>query len=130
MLDCCKKGKSFGDRPRKGRIFYRFGCPPVLPYTREFIFMEDGEVALLSPHEVKVFNTEGNEISKKPKRVNWSPLMAEKGGYKHFMLKEIFEQPRAVIDTIRVGSQRRRAMRFSKVSIWIRSFWEKCGGST
>ena len=85
----------------KGEYFIASDVPPVLPYTRECIFMEDGELALLSSQEVKVFGTKGNEISKKPKRVNWSPLMAEKGGYKHFMLKEIFEQPRAVIDTIR-----------------------------
>jgi glucosamine--fructose-6-phosphate aminotransferase (isomerizing) len=50
---------------------------------------------------VKVFNAKGEEVSKETKRVKWSSLMAEKGGYKHFMLKEIFEQPRAVIDTIR-----------------------------
>jgi glucosamine--fructose-6-phosphate aminotransferase (isomerizing) len=63
--------------------------------------MEDGEIAVLSPEGVKVFDARGDEVSKEPKRVNWNPLMAEKGGYKHFMLKEIFEQPRAVIDTIR-----------------------------
>src|SRR4030067_710952 len=56
---------------------------------------------LFSAEGVKLFDARGEEISKEPKRVNWSPLMAEKGGYKHFMLKEIFEQPRAVIDTIR-----------------------------
>jgi glucosamine--fructose-6-phosphate aminotransferase (isomerizing) len=63
--------------------------------------MEDGEMALLSSQGVKFFNAKGGEVSKEPKQVNWNPLMAEKGGYKHFMLKEIFEQPRAVIDTIR-----------------------------
>ncbi len=81
--------------------FIASDVPPVLPYTRDFIFMDDGEVALLSSKGVKVFNTKGEEVSKEPKRVNWNSLMAEKGGYKHFMLKEIFEQPRAVIDTIR-----------------------------
>src|SRR4030043_2359360 len=75
--------------------------PAILPYTRNFIFMEDGEVALLSSKGVKVFDAQGTQVSKEPKRINWNPLMAEKGGYKHFMLKEIFEQPRAVIDTIR-----------------------------
>ncbi len=85
----------------KGEYFVASDIPPVLPYTREFIFMEDGEVALLSSQGVKFFNAKGGEISKEPKQVNWNPLMAEKGGYKHFMLKEIFEQPRAVIDTIR-----------------------------
>jgi glucosamine--fructose-6-phosphate aminotransferase (isomerizing) len=81
--------------------FIASDVPPVLPYTRDFIFMEDGEIALLSPKGVKVFDSKGGEVSKEPKRVNWDPLMAEKGGYKHFMLKEIFEQPRAVTDTIR-----------------------------
>ena len=85
----------------KGEYFIASDVPPLLPYTRDFIFMEDGEVALLSPEGVKVFDAKGGEVSKEPKRVNWNPLMAEKGGYKHFMLKEIFEQPRAVIDTIR-----------------------------
>ena len=85
----------------KGEYFIASDVPPILPYTRDFIFMEDGEVALLSSKGVKVFDAKGGEVSKEPKRVNWSPLMAEKGGYKHFMLKEIFEQPRAVTDTIR-----------------------------
>ncbi len=85
----------------KGEYFIASDIPPVLPYTREFIFMEDGEVALLSSQGVKFFDAKGGEVSKEPKQVNWNPLMAEKGGYKHFMLKEIFEQPRAVIDTIR-----------------------------
>jgi glucosamine--fructose-6-phosphate aminotransferase (isomerizing) len=85
----------------KEEYFIASDIPPILPYTRDFIFMEDGEVALLSSKGVRVFDAKGDEISKEPKRVNWSPLMAEKGGYKHFMLKEIFEQPRAVIDTIR-----------------------------
>jgi glucosamine--fructose-6-phosphate aminotransferase (isomerizing) len=85
----------------KAEYFIASDIPPILPYTRDFIFMEDGEVALLTSEGVKVFNGKGDKVSKEPKRVNWSPLMAEKGGYKHFMLKEIFEQPRAVIDTIR-----------------------------
>ena len=85
----------------KGEYFIASDVPPILPYTRDFIFMEDGEVALLSSEGVKVFDSKGTEVSKEPKRVTWDPLMAEKGGYKHFMLKEIFEQPRAVTDTIR-----------------------------
>jgi glucosamine--fructose-6-phosphate aminotransferase (isomerizing) len=81
--------------------FIASDVPPILPYTRDFIFMEDGEIAHLSPEGVKVFNLKGEELRKESKRIDWNPLMAEKGGYKHFMLKEIFEQPRAVIDTIR-----------------------------
>jgi glucosamine--fructose-6-phosphate aminotransferase (isomerizing) len=85
----------------EGEYFIASDIPPILPYTQNIIFMEDGEVALLSSSGVKVFDLRGDEVLKKPKQVNWNPLMAEKGGYKHFMLKEIFEQPRAVIDTIR-----------------------------
>jgi len=85
----------------EGEYFIASDIPPLLPYTRDFIFMEDGEVAHLSSEGVRVFDARGNKVSKEPKRVDWNPLMAEKGGFKHFMLKEIFEQPRAVIDTIR-----------------------------
>jgi glucosamine--fructose-6-phosphate aminotransferase (isomerizing) len=81
--------------------FVASDVPAILPYTRDFVFLDDGEVVLLSEEGVKFFDVRGTEIPKEPKRVNWTPLMAEKGGYKHFMLKEIFEQPRAVIDTIR-----------------------------
>jgi glutamine---fructose-6-phosphate transaminase (isomerizing) len=84
-----------------GENFIASDVPPILSYTRDFIFMEDGEVAVLSADGVKVFAGGAEEIQKESKRVDWNPLMAEKGGYKHFMLKEIFEQPRAVIDTIR-----------------------------
>jgi glucosamine--fructose-6-phosphate aminotransferase (isomerizing) len=86
-----------GDR----EYFIASDIPAILPYTRDFIFMEDGEIVVLSQEGAKVFDAKGDEVPKEPKRVNWNPLMAEKGGYKHFMLKEIFEQPRAVIDTIR-----------------------------
>ncbi len=85
----------------EGEYFIASDIPPILPYTRDFIFMEDGELAYLSPEGIHLYDATGHEIFKEPKRINWSPLMAEKGGFKHFMLKEIFEQPRAVIDTIR-----------------------------
>ncbi len=85
----------------EGEYFIASDIPPLLPYTRNFIFMEDGEIAVLSSEGVKIYNARGEEVSKEPKYVNWNPLMAEKGGYKHFMLKEIFEQPRALTDTIR-----------------------------
>ncbi len=85
----------------EGENFIASDIPPILPYTKNFIFMENGEVVVLSSAGVKVYDAKGEEVSKEPKKVDWSPLMAEKGGYKHFMLKEIFEQPRAVTDTIR-----------------------------
>jgi glucosamine--fructose-6-phosphate aminotransferase (isomerizing) len=85
----------------EGELFIASDTPAVLNYTRDFIFLEDGEMAVLSDGEAAVLDLEGKGVSRKPKRVTWNPLMAEKGGYKHFMLKEIMEQPRAVTDTIR-----------------------------
>ena len=85
----------------EGELFIASDTPAVLTYTRDFIFLEDGEMAVLSDGEVEVLDLEGKGVPREPKRVMWNPLMAEKGGYKHFMLKEIMEQPRAVTDTIR-----------------------------
>ena len=85
----------------EGELFIASDTPAVLNYTRDFIFLEDGEMAVLSDGEVEVLDLEGKGIARDPKRVTWNPLMAEKGGYKHFMLKEIMEQPRAITDTIR-----------------------------
>ena len=75
--------------------------PAVLNYTREVIFLDDGEVATLTREGVRVTTLNGNAVRKDVRHVTWDPIMAEKGGYKHFMLKEIFEQPRAVLDTFR-----------------------------
>src|SRR4030043_1105702 len=64
----------------KDEYFIASDVPPILPYTRAFFFMEDGEVALLSFEGVKVVDIKGKEVSKELKRINWNPLMAEKGG--------------------------------------------------
>jgi glucosamine--fructose-6-phosphate aminotransferase (isomerizing) len=85
----------------EGELFIASDTPAVLNYTRDFIFLEDGEMAVLSDGEVGIMDLEGKVLPRESKRVIWNPLMAEKGGYKHFMLKEIMEQPRAVTDTIR-----------------------------
>ena len=85
----------------ENELFIASDTPAVLNYTRDFIFLEDGEMAVLSDGDAGILDVEGKVISREPRRVMWNPLMAEKGGYKHFMLKEIMEQPRAVTDTIR-----------------------------
>ena len=75
--------------------------PALLEHTRDVIFLEDGELAQLSADGIKIETLEGESVTREPKRINWSPMQAEKGGFKHFMLKEIFDQPRAVEDTLR-----------------------------
>ena len=70
----------------------------LLSYTRDVIFLEEGDQVLLTADARVIYNA-GHQVDRAIRRVHWSPAQAEKGGYKHFMLKEIFEQPRAVIDT-------------------------------
>ncbi|HEX2878920.1 MAG TPA: glutamine--fructose-6-phosphate transaminase (isomerizing), partial [Polyangiaceae bacterium] len=75
--------------------------PAMLEHTRDVIFMEDGELAELKASGIRIETLDGKRIERAPKRVMWNPMQAEKAGFKHFMLKEIFEQPRAVEDTLR-----------------------------
>ncbi len=81
--------------------FLASDVPAILSYTRQIIFMEDGEIAILKAGHYSFTDFMGNPIHKIPRFVDLNPVMAEKGGYKHFMLKEIFEQPRSVTDTFR-----------------------------
>jgi glutamine---fructose-6-phosphate transaminase (isomerizing) len=81
-------------------LFIASDVPALLEHTRSMYFMQDGEMAILTPEGASVRNFQGKEISFTPQEVTWSPEMAEKGGFRHFMLKEIHEQPRALRDTI------------------------------
>jgi glutamine---fructose-6-phosphate transaminase (isomerizing) len=85
----------------QGAYFLASDVPAVLNHTRDVIFLDDGEVATLTREGVRVSSLDGQMVTKDIRHVTWDPIMAEKGGYKHFMLKEIFEQPRAVLDTFR-----------------------------
>jgi glutamine---fructose-6-phosphate transaminase (isomerizing) len=83
-----------------GEYFVASDIPAILAHTRQMVFMEDGEMVVFR-NGVPAFSTvAGAPLEKTPRHIDWSPLMAEKGGYKHFMLKEIYEQPRAMRDTI------------------------------
>jgi glucosamine--fructose-6-phosphate aminotransferase (isomerizing) len=82
--------------------------PALLPYTRRMIFLEDGEMAVLTKDAVRITTLAGEEVERAPTHIDWSPVMAEKAGYKHFMLKEIHEQPRAMEDTLRGRLDRER----------------------
>lgn len=87
--------------------FVASDVPAILAHTRDMYFLADGDMAILTEEGVKLTDFDGKHVSRQVTHVLWDPIMAEKGGYKHFMLKEIFEQPRAVRDTMlgRVGQE-------------------------
>jgi glucosamine--fructose-6-phosphate aminotransferase (isomerizing) len=82
------------------QAFLASDIPAILPYTRQMLFLDDGEFAVLSEEGVQVIDAEGRPVEREPRPIAWDPVSAEKGGYDRFMQKEIFEQPRAVMDTI------------------------------
>jgi glucosamine--fructose-6-phosphate aminotransferase (isomerizing) len=81
-------------------FFVASDIPAILAHTRSIFFLGDGEMAILTPQGVKLTDFESHTITRPPQHITWDPIMAEKGGFKHFMQKEIFEQPRAVRDTL------------------------------
>jgi glucosamine--fructose-6-phosphate aminotransferase (isomerizing) len=91
----------------KGEYFAASDVPAILSHTRDMFFLADGDMAVLTPEGVQLSDFNGRRVNRQVQHVLWDPIMAEKGGYKHFMLKEIFEQPRAVRDTTlgRVGQE-------------------------
>jgi len=95
-----KKGSPLIVGIGKNENFLASDVPAILPYTKNVISLEDGEIALLTKDSVEIYNFEGLPVSKEIFVVPWDLLSAEKGGFKHFMLKEIFEQPKAITDTV------------------------------
>ncbi len=86
----------------KGGCFMASDIPALLPYTRQVIFLEDREMAVLKNDSLQVFNLDdGQPVEKEIQTIDWNVGMAEKAGYRHFMLKEIFEQPQAILNTFR-----------------------------
>jgi glucosamine--fructose-6-phosphate aminotransferase (isomerizing) len=85
-----------GDR----EFFVASDITAILHHTRDIISLDDDEMAVVTESGVRIFDAGGRTVEKKVQRVTWDPIMAEKGGYKHFMLKEIHEQPRAIRDTL------------------------------
>jgi glucosamine--fructose-6-phosphate aminotransferase (isomerizing) len=84
----------------ENEFFIASDIPAILPHTRNVFFLGDGEVAVLSPQGVRLLDFESHAITRPTQHITWDPIMAEKGGFKHFMQKEIFEQPRTVRDTL------------------------------
>ncbi len=85
----------------EGKNYVASDVPAILSHTRRMLFLDDGEMAVVSREGVRLFDLDGKPVERQAKDIDWSPTMAEKGGYKHFMLKEIHEQPRSIADTLR-----------------------------
>lgn len=85
----------------EGENFIASDVPAVLEHTREIHFLEQKEIAVLYADHVDIFNEDGEKIVRNPTHVDWDMSSAEKGGYAHFMIKEIFEQPKALSDTLK-----------------------------
>jgi len=83
----------------KDEYFVASDVPAILYHTRDLFFLADGDLATITPSGVQLTDFEGRHIERPVQHITWDPIMAEKGGFKHFMLKEIYEQPRAVRDT-------------------------------
>ena len=85
----------------EGQNFVASDVPALLEHTRDMVFLEEGDLAVLSRTRVDLYDRGGRAVQRPTRRIEWTPMMAEKGGYKHFMHKEIWEQPRALADTLR-----------------------------
>ncbi len=85
----------------RGETYLASDIPALLPYTREVVILEDGEVARITRAGAELMTFDGRRVERAASRIDWDAAMAQKGGYRHFMLKEIYEQPRAVADTLR-----------------------------
>src|SRR5881398_1935900 len=83
----------------KDEYFVASDVPAILYHTRDLFFLADGDLAVITPDGVQLTDFNGQPITRQVQHVTWDPIMAEKGGFKHFMLKEIYEQPRSVRDT-------------------------------
>lgn len=99
-LICTKKDNPLVIGLGEGENFIASDIPAIIAYTRRTYIMNDGEIAVVKKDSIWVTDRKGNPITKKVFEVNWNAEAAEKGGYEHFMLKEIHEQPKAVRDTI------------------------------
>jgi glucosamine--fructose-6-phosphate aminotransferase (isomerizing) len=84
----------------EGQQFVASDVTPILQHSRNVIFLDDGQVAVVTPAGVKITDLDGEPITAEPQRITWDPVTAQKGGYRHFMLKEIHEQPEVVRDSM------------------------------
>src|SRR5204863_10093004 len=85
----------------RGEMFVASDIPAILSHTRDVVILEDNDVAVVTAQGVELSTLDGDPVQREPTKIMWDPIMAEKGGYRHFMLKEMYEQPRAITDTFR-----------------------------
>ena len=85
----------------ENETFLASDIPAILSHTRDVVILEDEDVAVVTRRGVEITQLDGAPVQRTPSRILWDPILAEKGGYRHFMLKEIYEQPRAAADTMR-----------------------------
>ena len=85
----------------RGEMFIASDIPAILSHTRDVVILEDHDMAVVTAQGVELTTIDGDPVQREPVKILWDPIMAEKGGYRHFMLKEIYEQPRAIADTFR-----------------------------
>ena len=124
-----KKGSPLIIGLGKDENFIASDIPAVLEYTKDFIALEDGEIAVITKDKVEVYSIDGNKLEKKPFHVNWDVSVAEKAGYKHFMQKEIHEQPRTIADTITGFSSSKDDELFEMLKDTNRLYIIACGTS-
>ncbi|MFH1652571.1 MAG: glutamine--fructose-6-phosphate transaminase (isomerizing) [Pseudomonadota bacterium] len=98
-----------------GENFIASDIPALLPYTRKVLSMEDGELAIVSMKEIQLFDNSGVKVKRHPYFVTWNSSMAEKGGFKHYMLKEIFEQPSVLERIIKDRIEERSKLKFPEI---------------
>lgn len=109
----------------KDEKFIASDVPAILSHSKNIIFLEDGDIAVITPDYIEITDVKGKKIKRNSKSVDWDPVSVEKDGYRHFMLKEINEQPRALLDTMRgrfnkmqtsINFKELKALEFGKIS--------------
>ena len=118
-----------------GEYFIASDVPALIGLTNRFIFLEDGDMAVMKEDGIRLTDLGGKTVDRPVQVINWTAAMAEKGGYKHFMLKEIFEQPRAISDTLigRIREEKGQVdfeeMKLPGISRFKRIWMVACGTS-
>ena len=104
---CARKDSPLVLGKGKAAVYVASDVPALLPYTKEVVRMRDGEIARVFADRVEIMDREGQPRCAQVERITWDTDAAEKGGYPHFMLKEIHEQPRAIREQLSLGASLR-----------------------